>query len=162
MNKLGVSKDTGHYSYSYALYPENYQPSGTVNMSRVNKINYIDLITSNPNRNGLEREIRSEVSKVLSFFPEDIDKFLQTYLHIPEYKYKSGSEDPEIVGTRRERAKKLHKALSWIPVELVNMLIEYDGSPTYTLSTLSKLYTTALNLNVLRIMSGKAGVSYSN
>ena len=30
----------GLYSYSFALYPEEYQPSGSVNASRINKIQF--------------------------------------------------------------------------------------------------------------------------
>jgi hypothetical protein len=39
--KLGI------YSYSFALYPEEYQPSGSVNMSRINKIQFM-LKTKKP------------------------------------------------------------------------------------------------------------------
>ena len=93
-----------------------------------------------PNKYGIRREIYTEIRKALLFFPENLLKQLESFIHVPKYEYVAGSEDPEITGTKRERSKKIHTILNWFPKELTQLIISADGSPFYIINIKTKLY----------------------
>jgi len=64
--KIDLSKGSGIYCYSFALYPEDYQPSGTLNFSKLDKAE-LRLNISNYDEN--------ETTDTTS----DIQKYLRIY-----------------------------------------------------------------------------------
>ena len=165
--------------YSFALKPEEHQPSGTCNFSRMDNCKLtIKNIRLNPSIDDITKVINKYNQKSGSLVV-DGSKYVhenQTYFESGDLTLKANSEGDSISSVP---SKWMDSSIEWFPSgskgpnrtwpAFRHDLYDDDGNswPTQlggksNLPSTSSMIVYAINYNVLRIMSGMAGLAYSN
>jgi hypothetical protein len=83
--------DIGTYTYSYALFPEEYQPSGRMNMSKLGAVGQ-KRVGDDPEKTG-EKEIRQAIGisalMRMPCFPEDLAWWIMQFDPTPVWHWES-------------------------------------------------------------------------
>ena len=122
--------------YSFALRPEDHQPSGRADFSRINNVTLQNILSGNSDENYNFEPIKLEYHKL--FFTNLSAGYKRKYVN-------DFNELKEVVG--------------WNDFKLLNNELEISNGLRPSSKNL-KVY--AQNYNVLRIMSGMSGLAYSS
>ncbi len=123
-------------TYSFALRPEDYQPSGRADFSRINNVTLQNVLSGNSDENYNFEPIKFEYHRL--YFTNLSAGYKRKYVN-------DFDELKEVVG--------------WNDFKLLNNELEIKNGLRPSSKNL-KVY--AQNYNVLRIMSGMSGLAYSS
>ncbi len=135
-------------TYSFALRPEDYQPSGRADFSRINNVTLQNVLSSGEIKNILSGD------ENYNFEPIKLEYHKLFFTNLSAgYKRKYVNDFNE-----------LKEVVGWNDFKLLNNELEIiNGFKISSISTnLRILRDYAQNYNVLRIMSGMGGLAYSN
>jgi hypothetical protein len=124
--------------YSFALRPEDHQPSGRADFSRINNVTLQSVLSGNSDENYKFEPVKFQYHRL--YFTNLSTGYKRKYVN-------DFNELKEVVG--------------WNDFKLLNNELEIiNGFKISSISTNLKNY--AQNYNVLRIMSGMSGLAYSS
>jgi hypothetical protein len=124
--------------YSFALRPEDHQPSGRADFSRINNVTLQDVLSGNSDKNYKFEPVKFQYHRL--YFTNISTGYKRKYVN-------DFDELKEVVG--------------WNDFKLLNNELEIING--FKISSISKnLKVYAQNYNVLRIMSGMSGLTYSS
>ncbi len=127
--------------YSFALRPEDHQPSGSANFTRMDNVTLQSVLSGNSNENYKFEPVKFQYHRL--YFTNISTGYKRKYVN-------DFDELKEVVG--------------WNDFKLLNNELEIlNGFKISSISTnLRILRDYAQNYNVLRIMSGMSGLAYSS
>ncbi len=123
-------------TYSFALRPEDYQPSGRADFSRINNVTLQSVLSGNSDENYKFEPVKFQYHRL--YFTNLSAGYKRKYVN-------DFNELKEVVG--------------WNDFKLLNNELEISNGLR---SSSKNLKVYAQNYNVLRIMSGMSGLAYSS
>ena len=144
----GGVPDVPIYVYSFALRPEEFQPSGTCNFSRIDNA-YLEL--------NLNKFVKPAVYNNAIVKSTAADTNYTNAPRVPYYSIEAtniASSASQAIGPGHADMNEQRAPWSTVDGKLVQ--------PTWRTNSKLNLYAYAVSYNVLKIVSGRGGLAYSN